>query len=182
MITSTPTNIHTRVAWSSLNNCDDTSKVILLHWKLLFSSFLFLGRDWLPISFPLRDPGNEVNWLHVGSNLVPGLTLDWLIIINYLQPWKRNEIYVDNWERTIIIEENYVFMAATDTLERTKVTGTNNNLLVGKKRAKKNSSFSIWQWCLLLPDIHQQEIPAALTVPEITKTMAILNTIFTDIC
>jgi len=30
---------------------------------------------------------------------------------------------------------------------------------------------------VFLPDIHQQEIPAALTVPEITKTMAILNTI-----
>ena len=43
-----------------------------------------------------------------------------------------------------------------------------------------NSSFSIWQWCLLSPDTHQQEIPAALTVPKITKTMAILSTIFTE--
>ena len=27
----TPANIHTEVAWSSLNNCEDTSRVTLLH-------------------------------------------------------------------------------------------------------------------------------------------------------
>ena len=34
-------------------------------------------------------------------------------------------------------------MAATDTLERTKITGTNNNLfnIVGKNRAKKEQFF-----------------------------------------
>ena len=28
---ATPTNIHTEVAWSSLNNCKDTPKASLLH-------------------------------------------------------------------------------------------------------------------------------------------------------
>ena len=53
---ATPANIHTQVAWSSLNNCEDTCKVTLLHWNILFSLLLFEQRNWLPASFPVRDP------------------------------------------------------------------------------------------------------------------------------
>ena len=37
-----PSNIHTEVAWSSLNNCEDTSKVILSRWSVIFSLLSFV--------------------------------------------------------------------------------------------------------------------------------------------
>ena len=55
-----PTNIHTETTWSLLNNCEETSKVILLYWNIIFSLLFFV----------------RLNCLHVRSNLFPGLTYE----------------------------------------------------------------------------------------------------------
>ena len=71
---STPVNIHTEVAWSSLNN------IVRTLLKFFYCTETYCMFSILSFVRP--------NWLHVRSSLVPGLTYDRLIEKNYLQACK----------------------------------------------------------------------------------------------